>query len=172
MFRCRAGAEALGPCAALTSEAPAGRIGDLTVEAAPAYRRGSDISRLWTLFRYFLGALWVSFRTSRQTLRFIVAQPRLLLRSAICGAHRAHDAWGRTGYGRTLAVRPGLTGMPQVYNPDDEPYLKLHYDLLYIEKNEPLARLQADASVRPQYAPGETGPVYRQARQRGPTVTL
>ena len=71
-------AEALGPCVALTSETTAGRIGDLTVEAAPAYRRGSDFSRLWTWSRYFLAALVRSFRTSEQTLLFIVAQPPLL----------------------------------------------------------------------------------------------
>ena len=71
-------AEALGPCAALTSGAPAGRIGELTVEAAPAYRRRSDFSRLWTWGRYLLAALVRSFRTSRQTLLFIVAQPPLL----------------------------------------------------------------------------------------------
>jgi lipopolysaccharide/colanic/teichoic acid biosynthesis glycosyltransferase len=32
------------------------------------------------------------------------------------------------------AARPGLTGMAQVYNPDDDAWLKLEYDLQYIER--------------------------------------
>lgn len=71
-------AEALGPCEALTSETPPGSFGSLTVLRGPAYHRSSDISRLWAWGRYFVEALRVSFRTSRQTLLFIVAQPPLL----------------------------------------------------------------------------------------------
>lgn len=35
---------------------------------------------------------------------------------------------------KRLSVRPGLTGLAQVFNPNDDPYLKLKYDLEYIEK--------------------------------------
>lgn len=38
------------------------------------------------------------------------------------------------GFEKRLAIRPGLTGLAQVFNPDDDPYLKLKYDLEYIEK--------------------------------------
>lgn len=38
------------------------------------------------------------------------------------------------GYGQRLAVRPGLTGVAQVYDRDDDAKTKLKYDLLYIEK--------------------------------------
>jgi lipopolysaccharide/colanic/teichoic acid biosynthesis glycosyltransferase len=38
------------------------------------------------------------------------------------------------GFEKRLAVRPGLTGLAQVYNPEDDPYLKLRYDIEYIEK--------------------------------------
>lgn len=38
------------------------------------------------------------------------------------------------GFEKRLYVRPGLTGLSQVYNPNDDPYLKLNYDLQYIEK--------------------------------------
>lgn len=37
------------------------------------------------------------------------------------------------GFDKRLQVCPGLTGLAQVYNPDDDPYLKLHYDLEYIK---------------------------------------
>jgi lipopolysaccharide/colanic/teichoic acid biosynthesis glycosyltransferase len=37
------------------------------------------------------------------------------------------------GYEKRLAVRPGLTGLAQVYNIEDDPYLKLRYDFEYIE---------------------------------------
>lgn len=36
------------------------------------------------------------------------------------------------GFEKRLAVRPGLTGLAQVYNPEDEPYRKLELDLEYI----------------------------------------
>lgn len=38
-----------------------------------------------------------------------------------------------TGFYKRLQVCPGLTGLAQVYNPEDDPYLKLYYDLKYIE---------------------------------------
>ena len=38
------------------------------------------------------------------------------------------------GFEKRLAVCPGLTGLSQVYNPEDDPYKKLEYDLEYIEK--------------------------------------
>ncbi len=37
-------------------------------------------------------------------------------------------------FARRLSVRPGLTGLAQVYNPEDDPFLKIKYDLEYIEK--------------------------------------
>lgn len=38
------------------------------------------------------------------------------------------------GFEKRLAVRPGLTGLAQVYNPDDDPHKKLELDLEYINK--------------------------------------
>ncbi len=38
------------------------------------------------------------------------------------------------GFEKRLAVRPGLTGLSQVSNRDDDPQLKLELDLEYIEK--------------------------------------
>ena len=38
------------------------------------------------------------------------------------------------GFEKRLQVRPGLTGLSQVYNVSDDPNLKLKYDLEYIEK--------------------------------------
>jgi len=38
------------------------------------------------------------------------------------------------GYEKRLQVRPGLTGMSQVFNLEDDSYKKLEYDLEYIEK--------------------------------------
>jgi lipopolysaccharide/colanic/teichoic acid biosynthesis glycosyltransferase len=35
---------------------------------------------------------------------------------------------------KRLQVRPGLTGLAQVYNLEDDPYIKLNYDLEYIKK--------------------------------------
>ncbi len=35
---------------------------------------------------------------------------------------------------KRLLVRPGLTGLAQVYNLEDDPYLKLRYDLEYINR--------------------------------------
>jgi lipopolysaccharide/colanic/teichoic acid biosynthesis glycosyltransferase len=37
------------------------------------------------------------------------------------------------GFEKRLSVRPGLTGLSQVYNRKDEPHRKLRYDLKYIE---------------------------------------
>lgn len=39
------------------------------------------------------------------------------------------------GFEKRLSVRPGLTGLSQVYNYEDDPHLKLHYDLEYISKS-------------------------------------
>ena len=71
-------ARELGPCTAVTSGTPAGSIGELTIIEAPAYRRGTVAARLWTWLRYFLKAAWVTFRSGRQPLLFIVAQPPYL----------------------------------------------------------------------------------------------
>ncbi len=38
------------------------------------------------------------------------------------------------GFENRLAVRPGLTGLAQVYNPEDDPRRKLELDLEYINK--------------------------------------
>lgn len=38
------------------------------------------------------------------------------------------------GFEKRLSVRPGLTGLAQVYNPDDDPYRKLELDLEYIKR--------------------------------------
>ena len=38
------------------------------------------------------------------------------------------------GFEKRLLVRPGLTGLAQVYNPEDDPYKKFKYDIEYIEK--------------------------------------
>lgn len=38
------------------------------------------------------------------------------------------------GFEKRLKVRPGLTGLSQVYNPEDDPYKKLELDLKYIEE--------------------------------------
>ncbi len=37
------------------------------------------------------------------------------------------------GFEKRLKVRPGLTGLAQIYNPDDNPYKKLELDQKYIE---------------------------------------
>jgi lipopolysaccharide/colanic/teichoic acid biosynthesis glycosyltransferase len=41
------------------------------------------------------------------------------------------------GFAGRLAVRPGLTGLAQVYNRTDEAHAKLRYDLEYIERMSP-----------------------------------
>jgi len=47
------------------------------------------------------------------------------------------------GYKERLAVRPGLTGLAQVYLPTDAPRRdKFHYDLLYIENQSFLLDLK------------------------------
>lgn len=41
------------------------------------------------------------------------------------------------GFAMRLAVRPGLTGLAQIYNRTDEPHAKLQYDLEYIRRMSP-----------------------------------
>jgi len=38
------------------------------------------------------------------------------------------------GFEKRLEVKPGLTGLSQVFNTDDDPYKKLEYDLEYIKE--------------------------------------
>ncbi len=46
------------------------------------------------------------------------------------------------GFKDRLKVRPGLTGLAQVYDHTDEAYTKLHYDLEYIARMNPLLDLK------------------------------
>lgn len=41
------------------------------------------------------------------------------------------------GFAQRLGVRPGLTGLAQVYDPPDNASTKLHYDLEYIKRMNP-----------------------------------
>ena len=42
------------------------------------------------------------------------------------------------GFDRRLCVLPGLTGLAQVYNPDDDAHGKFHYDCQYLERRGPV----------------------------------
>ena len=42
------------------------------------------------------------------------------------------------GFHERLRIRPGLTGLAQVYNPEDDPHIKLSYDLEYMRRMNPL----------------------------------
>ncbi len=46
------------------------------------------------------------------------------------------------GFDRRLAIRPGLTGLAQVYDRADDARAKLRYDLEYIERMSPLLDLK------------------------------
>jgi len=41
------------------------------------------------------------------------------------------------GFNKRLCAKPGLTGLSQVYNSTDEPYMKLEYDIKYIKTMNP-----------------------------------
>ena len=41
------------------------------------------------------------------------------------------------GFNKRLCATPGLTGLSQVYNSTDEPYIKLEYDIKYIKTMNP-----------------------------------
>ena len=71
-------AEMVGPCTMYTSLDSDRQIGDLRVLAAPPYRKDSDLRRLWSWLRYFVGAFWLTWRTSPRAVLFIVAQPPYL----------------------------------------------------------------------------------------------
>ena len=53
-------------------------VGNLKILAAPPYSRKSYLSRLLSWFRYFIGSIIVTWRTSAVTPLFIVAQPPYL----------------------------------------------------------------------------------------------
>ena len=42
------------------------------------------------------------------------------------------------GFRERLRIRPGLTGFAQVYNYEDDPHAKLHYDLEYMRRMSPI----------------------------------
>ena len=46
------------------------------------------------------------------------------------------------GFANRLRARPGLTGLAQVYDQDDEAQAKLHYDLQYIHRMGPVLDLK------------------------------
>ena len=71
-------AQEVGPCIMYTSVDADQQIGDLRLLAGPAYSRQTNLARLWTWLRYFVGALWLAWRTSHKALLFIVAQPPYL----------------------------------------------------------------------------------------------
>ncbi|MDF1795434.1 MAG: glycosyltransferase family 4 protein [Coxiellaceae bacterium] len=51
---------------------------NLQVYPAPAYKKSSDLMRLWAWFKYFCGAAKFALLSSSDTLLFIVAQPPYL----------------------------------------------------------------------------------------------
>jgi glycosyltransferase involved in cell wall biosynthesis len=54
------------------------RVRYLQILPAPTYRRDSDLHRLWSWFRYFVGTARVIWETQSGSLLFIVAQPPYL----------------------------------------------------------------------------------------------
>ena len=46
------------------------------------------------------------------------------------------------GFEKRLQVRPGLTGLAQVHDKNDDPYEKFRYDMEYLEKFNPLLDAQ------------------------------
>ena len=46
------------------------------------------------------------------------------------------------GFNERLGIRPGLTGLAQVYNYEDEPNAKLRYDLDYMSQMSPLVDIK------------------------------
>ena len=46
------------------------------------------------------------------------------------------------GFERRLQVRPGLTGLAQIYDKTDDPYEKYRYDMAYLDKLSPLLDAQ------------------------------
>ena len=68
----------VGPVLMYTSVASDRQVDNLSIIAAPPYRRDSDRRRLVSWFRYFVGACALTWQTSPQTLLFLVAQPPYL----------------------------------------------------------------------------------------------
>jgi colanic acid biosynthesis glycosyl transferase WcaI len=68
----------VGPALMYTDVPDNTRVGDLQILPAPTYRRDSDVHRLWSWFRYFVGAARVIWKTESCPLLFIVAQPPYL----------------------------------------------------------------------------------------------
>jgi len=71
-------AQEIGDCLMYADAENDQQVGRLQICAAPPYRKNSDLHRLWSWFRYFLGALWIVWRTPSRSLLFIVAQPPYL----------------------------------------------------------------------------------------------
>lgn len=71
-------AQALGPIEMYSSLAADVQLGDLKIFASPAYKKKSDLIRIWTWLKYFFGAIHHVIRSDRRTLLFIVAQPPFL----------------------------------------------------------------------------------------------
>jgi len=68
----------VGPVLMYTSVASDRQVDNLSIIAAPPYRKDSDRHRLASWFRYFVGACALTWRTSPHALLFLVAQPPYL----------------------------------------------------------------------------------------------
>jgi colanic acid biosynthesis glycosyl transferase WcaI len=71
-------ADMVGPALMYTDVGADTRVGNLRILPAPAYRRDSDVHRLWSWFRYFVGTTRVIWKTQSCPLLFMVAQPPYL----------------------------------------------------------------------------------------------
>jgi len=71
-------AQEIGDCLMYADAEKDQQVGNLRILAAPSYRKESDFHRLWSWFRYFLGAVWIVWWAPLRALLFIVAQPPYL----------------------------------------------------------------------------------------------